>query len=263
MVVTGQGLCTVSTLDRDGAIAWRETSPDPGAQYIDPALGTDGTIYVAGWFSHYIWALNPDGTTKWFRDEPSYGQLVNLGVSPNNSVLVDGGNAENVDLVRAFDAANGDLLWQYELPPVPARHVVSSYRPSFSADSRTAYVTTLLLNYPGYSYLYAMALDEPATAATTTTPPASFALQAPRPNPFQASTSVSFGMSRAAATRLTIHDVTGRLVKTLVNEEVAEGTHTVRWRGRDESGAAVAPGVYFVRLESESARRTEKAIRMK
>jgi hypothetical protein len=263
MVVTGQGLCTVSTIDRDGAVAWRETSPDPGAQYVDPTVGPDGTIYVAGWFSHYIWALDPDGTTKWFRDEPSYGQLLALGVSPDDATIVDGGNSDNLDLVRAFDTTNGDLLWQYELPPEGARHVVSSYRPSFSADSRTAYVTTLLLNYPGYSYLYAMALDETATAVATTVPSAAALLQAPSPNPFRAWTSVAFVMSRAATARLTIHDVTGRLVKTLVNEDVSVGTHTVRWSGWDESGAAVAPGVYFVRLETESARLTEKAIRLR
>jgi flagellar hook assembly protein FlgD len=56
-----------------------------------------------------------------------------------------------------------------------------------------------------------------------------------------------------AAVRLNIFDVTGRLVRTLVDGKVMEaGPHTTLWDGRDVAGRTVASGTYFARMESGS-----------
>ena len=71
------------------------------------------------------------------------------------------------------------------------------------------------------------------------------------PNPFNPSTTISFDLPQAAPARLAIHDVAGRLVRTLAGGEVlGEGRHEVVWNGRDDGGQLVAAGVYFYRLES-------------
>lgn len=49
---------------------------------------------------------------------------------------------------------------------------------------------------------------------------------------------------------LSIYDVTGRLVRTLVSETQTTGPHQVVWNGRDDAGRAVASGVYMARLQS-------------
>jgi hypothetical protein len=61
-------------------------------------------------------------------------------------------------------------------------------------------------------------------------------------------TEIRYTLAHATQVQLTIHDATGRLVRSLVDGEVSTGEHTVLWRGRDESGRSVAPGVYFSRL---------------
>ena len=77
------------------------------------------------------------------------------------------------------------------------------------------------------------------------------------PNPFHALTEIAYVLPRSGHVRLAVHDVQGRLVRTLVaGETKAAGPHTVAWNGRDENAARVAPGVYLVVLRTADAARS-------
>jgi hypothetical protein len=73
----------------------------------------------------------------------------------------------------------------------------------------------------------------------------------PAPNPFNARVCFGFELKAAQRVIITLYDVRGRLVRTLLDEEVAEGRTRVFWDGRDGRGADVASGVYLVRLATE------------
>lgn len=83
------------------------------------------------------------------------------------------------------------------------------------------------------------------------------------PNPFNPRTTVSFAVGEPGRVRLTIHDVTGRRVRTLADGWSAAGPRTVSWDGRDSSGRVLASGVYFARLESDNAVRTRRLVLLK
>lgn len=70
------------------------------------------------------------------------------------------------------------------------------------------------------------------------------------PNPFRAATSVAFQLDEPASVQLTIHDVGGRRVRTLIAARVPAGRHAAMWDGRDDSGLAVPGGTYFARFEA-------------
>lgn len=70
------------------------------------------------------------------------------------------------------------------------------------------------------------------------------------PNPFNPSTVISFRLNQPGFVRMTVHDVAGRLIRTLLTEDIPEGDHSVRWDGRDDRGAHVASGTYLYRLEA-------------
>ncbi len=75
------------------------------------------------------------------------------------------------------------------------------------------------------------------------------------PNPCREGTTLHFVLPVAGEARLTVHDVTGRLVATLVDGAVEAGLQTATWDTRDARGDLVAAGVYFARLE-EGAKAT-------
>ena len=91
-------------------------------------------------------------------------------------------------------------------------------------------------------------------------PPAGYALRQNQPNPFEASTLVRFDMPEAGPVSLEVVDVEGRLVKSLVSGMYAAGSHSALWRGDDEAGDPVKPGIYFLRLEAGDYRATRKMI---
>ena len=76
------------------------------------------------------------------------------------------------------------------------------------------------------------------------------ALHPNHPNPFNPSTTLKFSLSRDSQVRLTVHDLMGRAVRTLVDGDRPAGEHGVLWDGRDDRGEAVGTGVYFVRVET-------------
>jgi hypothetical protein len=73
-------------------------------------------------------------------------------------------------------------------------------------------------------------------------------LEAPVPNPFNPRTELSYTMAEPGRAQLVIYSVSGRLVRTLVDETRSAGRHSVVWNGTDDSGRTVASGVYLARL---------------
>ncbi len=121
---------------------------------------------------------------------------------------------------------------------------------------------------PGVTYRYRVTiLEDGATAAsfetTVTTPAVLFSLQQNHPNPFNPSTTIAYGVAEAGRVRLAIYDVSGRLVRTLVNTRLPAGRYTETWDGRDATGHRVASGIYFYRLQAAQQARTRKAVLLK
>lgn len=69
-------------------------------------------------------------------------------------------------------------------------------------------------------------------------------------NLFSGETQIRYQLPRSAHVTLKIYDLTGRLVRILVNEEKAEGYFMAQWNGRDNGGLRVNSGVYFIRMEA-------------
>jgi hypothetical protein len=89
-----------------------------------------------------------------------------------------------------------------------------------------------------------------ATGVTATTP-RPLGLRA-FPNPFNPQTTIAFTLNGNARVRLTVHDVRGRVVRTLADGDMAAGEHALQWDGRDDAGRTVASGVYFARCQHRS-----------
>jgi hypothetical protein len=69
------------------------------------------------------------------------------------------------------------------------------------------------------------------------------------PNPFNPMTTIKYDLPAAGPVRLSVFDIAGRLVRTLVDESMPQGSHEAVWDGRDATGREVGSGSYLARLE--------------
>jgi len=93
------------------------------------------------------------------------------------------------------------------------------------------------INYGGASDLPSLVKDEPRLLPNV-------------PNPFNPSTSIIYELPADTHVRLSVYDLSGRLVRVLADTAMPAGQHSVRWDGRDGQGQASSSGMYFVRMNA-------------
>ncbi len=80
--------------------------------------------------------------------------------------------------------------------------------------------------------------------------PASFGLGQNFPNPFNPSTTIKFDIQKNSVADISIYNILGQRIATLVTDRLSPGTYSTVWNGTTDNGAAVSSGVYFVRLSA-------------
>jgi len=93
--------------------------------------------------------------------------------------------------------------------------------------------------------------------------PSDFVLSQNYPNPFNPTTRIAFDLPTKSLVTLTVYNVLGQRVITLVNEKLAAGKYVADWNGRSSGGNEVASGIYFYRLHSEQFTQTKKMVLLK
>ena len=84
------------------------------------------------------------------------------------------------------------------------------------------------------------------------------------PNPFNPSTAIQYRVpAPGGRVTLSVYDLSGRLVRTLVDADKGGGEHVAVWRGLDDRGREVGSGVYFYRLEADGTSIERKMVMLK
>jgi len=93
--------------------------------------------------------------------------------------------------------------------------------------------------------------------------PLDFSLAQNYPNPFNPSTTLSYVLDKKGTVKLTVYDITGKQIKTLVNTSQSPGVHSVVWDGTNNQNQPVASGVYIYRLDFGGLSLSNKMILVK
>lgn len=91
----------------------------------------------------------------------------------------------------------------------------------------------------------------------------SFELKQNYPNPFNPQTTIEFSLEAQDKVLLTIYDLNGREIKTLVNDNLSSGSHRYTWNGTDARNNKVATGIYFYRLNTGNHVQIKRMILLK
>jgi hypothetical protein len=90
--------------------------------------------------------------------------------------------------------------------------------------------------------------------------PVEFALEQNYPNPFNPQTTISYSLPRAMQVSLTVFDLMGREVQTLVSGLEQAGRHTTRWDAANHAGRRLPAGIYYYQIRAGSFIETKKMI---
>jgi len=88
----------------------------------------------------------------------------------------------------------------------------------------------------------------------------SFALEQNFPNPFNPSTKIRYHLPNAGRVKITIYNLLGEEVATLIDREQAAGAYTIEWNGRDKNDKIVASGLYLYRMASKNFVKIRKLV---
>lgn len=102
-----------------------------------------------------------------------------------------------------------------------------------------------------------------SVAADNFTQPVEFSLLQNYPNPFNPRTTIYYKLGKASDVRLTIFNMLGQQIRTLVNQKQSAGRQIVHWNGKDSNQRVVPSGIYYYRLEADNFTATRKMLLLK
>ncbi|MCD4650291.1 MAG: T9SS type A sorting domain-containing protein, partial [Candidatus Cloacimonetes bacterium] len=210
-------------------------------------FGSDGSVAGAGWFIDDV-CITID---------PSIAVPQNLVGSLTGNIALLEWNSPEISVDGYYVKRNGEQI----------AHVTAPY---FEDD---------LSEMPLGDYLYCVAAKygEETSAYTdevtvhfthmnmyeNDVPIYSTELLGNYPNPFNPETTIRFSLAGEQSVKLNIYNIKGQLVKTLVDNNMDTGNHSVVWKGTNRFNKVVAGGIYFYQLETSAKRFTRKMLLLK
>jgi len=216
----------------------------PGVQVGNPTLGKihpdliafdfirfDDSVFVntANLSENTFAAISSNGT--------SYGRP---SFSPNDTKIV-----------LQYDGGSGDNLWKIGYNP-ELNQSVGSFQAIATSTSFANW------RFEGRDTPSGVFDDDEAGSV-----PVSFTLDQNFPNPFNASTTLSFTSANYVEARLDVFNVLGQRVYHEDLGSIPSGRHRVTWNARDQNGSELASGVYFYRITLGKSTQTRKMVLLK
>ncbi len=238
-------------------------------QYNIPGL-VDGTYYVRTFSLFQVLLLlqnvdlsNLGGPLGFFSGFADPNLLANITQQPQFTLLADEwydnhpitASTLNIgDLLLRFlfsgDMDNPFLPFVQTIPTIADPIVLSSGNNQiggidFQLDPRSGVVTGLPNDGKGNSI------------------PSSFELTQNYPNPFNPSTTIRYKVPQTSKITITIFNILGQKVRTLVDGVVSAGNHQVKWDGRNALGNEVSSGIYLLRMRADNFTQTRRMVLMR
>jgi hypothetical protein len=252
----------LASFDPSGTHLWSQRYGDENVEAPYGVAAYDECVYLAGKFEGSI--------------DFGGGELTSAG--GEDCFLAKFGDDSTPTLLRSHTAVFTDagiaIKWELADAGVSARFFVlraggksAEYRRLENAkiERENLSFTFVDENYhAGLTYRYRVdVVDEDGLrvlfeTAEIATPVSQLTLDQNSPNPFNPTTTISFTLPKKSFVNLSIFNLEGKLVTTIVDGMLEEGFKEYRWDGNDARGFPVSSGVYFYRLKAGNRTLTKK-----
>lgn len=275
--------------DVDGITA-RHVACFDGTQWNSMGEGTEGLEFTN---NGQVYDLASDGNALWIT-----GRFTHAGGVPASNVtrwtfctpepptFVGGGTGASVEgtsITFSWDATSGSstksvAATSYDLQ-ISSGNSFDSIVVDESNISSNSYTATNLSENTTYSWRIRAVVDasegawSPRESVTTGVAtdiieldnnlPHSFSLSQNYPNPFNPTTDINFAIPKKSNVTLTVYNMLGKKVKTLVNENMAAGNYSVSWDGTNSNGEQVSSGIYLYKIVTDLNSSSKKMVLLK
>jgi hypothetical protein len=265
----GRGEALLATAAGAQTIYWEYVAAQPARRFAGYSydLATTGDSVAAGIpvMQSLVLAFSTDGTSYW-ASAPMSGYSVD-NLAPAAPAPFTGQYAGGTTLLHWQPNAEADLagyrLYRgHDAGFVPgASNLVAALPDTGYTDAASApYVYKLTaVDVHGNESPVATLVPSGTTGVGDGGSPA-IAFAAPSPNPAVTRTTLRFTLPRAGHVRLSIFDLSGRIVRVLADGAHAAGAHVADWDLRDEDGANVRAGLFFARLEAAGRQLRQRVV---
>jgi hypothetical protein len=209
---------------------------------------SDGDYIITGITRNIFPTAVPE---QWLMKTDANGDsLYSVQQTSDGGYIITGNRRTDAELIKTD--ANGDSLWTKGFRDSLVYHLGNSVQQTTDGGYIIAGYT-----WPGESdvSLIKVAPDITSIGEDPQTFINNYQLQQNYPNPFNPSTTIEFTIPKTGFVTLTIYDILGEKVATLVSENLTAGSYKYQWDARGLAG-----GVYFYRIESTDFAKSRKML---
>jgi hypothetical protein len=210
-------------------------------------------------------------TTDVFAVSPPFSAHSVDNLAPGAPQNLAGGRSGNGVLLQWSTARENDF-WHYavyrgtaaDFVPSSANRIGQPTSASLQDDGFQAgvsYYKVSTVDRHGNESTFALLTPSQIVSVPPGSTPGRTYLSAAAPNPFHGLTALEFGLAHRSPVTISIYDMSGRLVRTLLREVRDAGVYRAIWNGDDDSRRTQPSAVYFARFEGDGLRRTLKIVR--
>jgi Peptidase C10 family/Spi protease inhibitor/Secretion system C-terminal sorting domain len=241
--------------DQEYYVGYKIYSTTGAMAYRDQGPRTDGK---GAYFNNGSWVqLTGNNNFNFCIDAKIITQ--NYGtISGNVSLDTGNGNLQDVVIKAGDFTAHPDSDGNYQFDLKAGTHDLTASLLNYETDQITGIVMQSGDTIEDQNFMLINGVEAGNIIVTD-----SSLLIGNYPNPFNPSTTISFFTNDSnGITEISIFNLKGQKVKTLINDILPEGQHTVIWNGKDETGKGVSSGLYFYKMKSSKYTPTKKMILM-
>jgi len=279
-------------------LLWRFYTPEDSFRSFRIRMDIDskGNVYVAGNKINvnggkdniFVYSLDNNGYLRWYKEFYPMGTTIGFWVRcikvVNDSIIVIGGSVmknknyfdpNSYQCYLAFFSNDGKFIGEVTWEQFEGEYASVVEEIGYSKDTLIVVGRSIFMTnpeMPGFIRYYHLGNDIIDTTASDTTIsdttstskdttkhiPQKYFLHQNYPNPFNSETTIEFDLPEKVNVKLVVYDILGRKVAVLVDEELPEGKHRVKF-----DAGNLPSGVYIYELRSGRYRSVKKMVVVK